>query len=233
MCEALESMTCPLCQRRNAKRHCPALQQAICSVCCATKRMVEIACPETCGYLAAGRDHPAAMVRRQQDRDVAALLPSMQGLNERQQQLYFLFLSVVVTPSPDELTAPADDDVAEAAAAAAATLETAARGLIYEHSPQSVPAQRLTAGFLTLLARIRQDGTTVYDREAAAVLRSMERGAKETRARADSGDPRTAYLTLIKRLLMVGPTPGRAGGARPEGGLDAGPETGSGSLILP
>jgi hypothetical protein len=229
-------MTCPLCQQRKAKRQCPALSQAICPTCCATKRVTEIACPETCGYLAAGRDHPAATVRRQQERDVSALLPSMQGLTERQQQLYFLFLSVVVTPAPDDLTTPADDDVAEAAGAAAATLETAARGLIYEHSPQSVPAQRLTTGFLTLLARVRQDGTTVYDREAAVVLRSMERGARETRTRVEGGDAATAYLTLIRRLLMARPQAGSQ--AKPRAGSpvepgDGGVKPGSGSLIRP
>lgn len=225
-------MTCPLCRQRKAKRQCPALQQSICPVCCATKRVTEIACPETCGYLTAGRDHPAASVKRQQERDVSALLPSMEGLNERQQQIYFLFLSVLVAPTPGDLATPADDDVAEAASAAAATLETAARGLIYEHSPQSVPAQRLTTGFLTLLARIRQEGTTVYDREAAAVLRSMERGAKETRTRAGGDDPATAYLTLIKRLLMVGPKAPKAGTSARMGGI--GPEeAGPGSLSLP
>jgi hypothetical protein len=129
----------------------------------------------------------------------------MRGLTERQQQVYFLFLSVVVAPQPDDLARLTDADVAEGAGAAAATLETAARGLIYEHSPQSVPAQRLTSGLLALLARVREEGTTVYDREAASVLRAMERGARDPRMQLGGGDdPGMAYLTLIKRLLHVG-----------------------------
>ncbi len=129
----------------------------------------------------------------------------MHGLTERQQQLYFLFQTVVASPQSDDLARLLDEDVAEGAAAAAATLETAARGLIYEHSPHSIPAQRLTSGLLALLGRVRDEGATVYDREAAAVLRAIERGARETRTRmADAADPATVYLTLMKRLLPVG-----------------------------
>jgi class 3 adenylate cyclase len=36
-----------------------------------------------------------------------------------------------------------DDDVADAAGALAATFETAARGVIYEHAPESLVARRL------------------------------------------------------------------------------------------
>lgn len=206
VCEARVAMTCPLCRQRKAKRQCPALAQTICPVCCATKRETQIACPETCRYLASGREHPSATVRRQQERDVATLLPSLHGLTERQQQLYFLFQTVLASTQSDGLVRLVDEDVAEGAAAAAATLETAARGLVVEHSPPSVPARRLTEGLLALLGRVREQGATVYDREAAAVLRAIERGARETRTRAaGAGDPATAYLSLMARLLLAGP----------------------------
>ena len=35
-------MACPVCGQRKARRECPALGQTICTVCCATKRLVEI-----------------------------------------------------------------------------------------------------------------------------------------------------------------------------------------------
>ncbi|MBN2057110.1 hypothetical protein JW905_19445 [bacterium] len=43
--------TCTLCQSRKAKRHCPALDRGICSICCAKQRLVDIECPEDCRYL--------------------------------------------------------------------------------------------------------------------------------------------------------------------------------------
>ena len=60
--------------------------------------------------------------------------------------------------------------VAEAAASVASTLETAARGVIYEHVPQSLPSQRLAADMRAMLTQIREQGATVYDAEVAVVV---------------------------------------------------------------
>jgi len=216
-------VACPLCQKRKQKRSCPALGRMICPVCCGTKRLVEIRCPAECPHLATSREHPAAVVRRQQEVDVAALLPSMSGLTERQHQLFFLFQSVVARSQPDGLARLTDEDVAEAASACAATIETAAKGVLYEHSPATLPAQKLAGEFRTLLAQAREHGATVYDREAAIALRAIERGA---RSLTRPGEP-TAYLELMGRLLQVnkaaehGQVGDPAAGARP------------GSIIIP
>jgi len=173
-------------------------------VCCGTKRLVEIECPSDCAYLASAREHPAAVVRRRQERDVERLLPTIRHLTERQYQLFFLFHSLTARLKPQGFTRLVDSDVAEAAAALAATLETAARGVIYEHSPQAPPAQALVAALKGTLAQMREQGTTVYDHEAAVVLRAMEKGAREA-GEADSGE--TAYLDLVARLLHAGGPP--------------------------
>ena len=130
---------------------------------------------------------------------MAALLPSMSGLTERQHQLFFLFQSVIAKFRPDGLARLTDDDVAQAAASCAATIETAAKGVLYEHAPASLPAQKLAGEFRTLLAQVREHGATVYDREAAIALRAIERGARELTRPAED----TAYLTLMERLLQV------------------------------
>lgn len=191
-------MSCPLCRTRKERRACPALHQTICAVCCGTKRLVEIQCPDDCVYLTSAREHPAAVVKRQQEHDVAILLPTIQSLTERQYQLFFLFQNLISRHAPQGFTRLLDDDVAEAASSVASTLETAARGVIFEHTAQSLPAQRLAAEMKTMLAEMRQQGATVYDREVAIVLRAIERGARETR-KAEPGD--AAYLTLMARLL--------------------------------
>src|SRR5262249_3552340 len=163
-----DEMSCPLCHTRKPRRLCPALQQTICPICCGTKRLTEIHCPDDCVYLTSAREHPAAAVKRQQEHDVAILLPILQGLTERQHQLFFLFHSVVARHKPEGFTRLIDDDVADAAAAVAATLETAARGVIYEHAAQSLPAQRLATEMKAMLAEMEKQRVKVYDREAAA-----------------------------------------------------------------
>ena len=215
-------MACPLCQKRKEKRNCPALGRMICPVCCGTNRLVEIDCPPECPHLAASREHPAAVVRRQQEEDVAALLPSMGGLTERQHQLFFLFQSVIAKSKPEGLARLTDEDVAEAASACAATIETAAKGVLYEHSPDTLPAQKLAGEFRALLAQVREHGATVYDREAAIALRAIERGA---RSLMKPNDPVT-YLTLMGRLLQVNHA-AAAHEARPAA------KTGGQSIIIP
>jgi hypothetical protein len=216
-------VACPSCHQRKARRACPALGQTICPVCCGTKRLTEINCPADCAYLSAAREHPAAVVRKQQERDVAMLLPSIHTLTERQHQLFFLFHSVIARYVPDGFGRLNDEDVGEAAGALAATLETSARGVIYEHSAQSPIAQGLARALKTMLEEIRTQGTKVYDAEAAIALRAIEQGARDARKLAGV-DP-AAYLALVGRLLHA-----NRGAESPQKPPQPGP---SPSIILP
>jgi hypothetical protein len=194
-------MACPVCNQRKGRRACPALRQTICTVCCATKRLVEIDCPPDCPHLAAAREHPAAVVKRQQERDVAVLLPTIRELTERQHQLFFFFQTAIAQHTPDGFAKLNDDDVAAAAGALAATFETASRGVIYEHAAGSTVARRLADDLKAMLDGMRAQGAKVFDHEVAVVLRAIERGARETRTHADGAA--NAYLTVIGRLLQV------------------------------
>ena len=194
-------MTCPLCGQRKAKRNCPALHKAICTVCCATKRISEIDCPPYCVHLVSSRNHPAAAVKRQQESDVSVLMPSIRELTERQYQLFFLFHNVIAQTPPEGLTRVTDADVAQAAASLASTLETAARGVIFEQPPQSPTARRVAEGFKTLMEHVREQGATLFDREAAITLRAIEQGSTTVGSAQGGGD--TAYIDLMARLLQV------------------------------
>jgi len=193
-------MVCPLCDRRKSRRDCPALGRSICPVCCGTKRLVEINCPETCVHLSTARANPPAVVRRQQDADLTLLLPTIQALTERQHQLFFLCLSVITRHRPDGFASLADADVAEAAGSLAATLETAAKGVIYEHQTQSAVARKLADEFRRLIEEVRKEGADVRDHEAAVTLRAVEKGAREIGEAIGGTD---TYLALIGRLLQV------------------------------
>lgn len=193
-------MTCTVCGKRTARRACPALHADICTVCCATKRQVEIRCPSDCHYLATARAHPAAIVRRQQEEDVRAFLPAVQDLNEAQTGLLWKVLAFVRDYRGDALLRTTDADVEAAARALAATHETAARGLIYEERPGSLTAQRLVADLNAVLVQMGAgERTSSFDRDLAAVFRAMERGARDTGKQLAGGD--TAYLSLVRRLI--------------------------------
>jgi hypothetical protein len=130
---------------------------------------------------------------------------------------------VIARYVPDGFGRLNDTDVAEASAATAATLETSARGVIYEHSAASPIAQGLARALTAMLEEVRAQGTKVYDGEAAIALRAIEQGARETRRVA--GEDERAYLALVGRLLPANRAQERSPGA-PQGAQP-------GSIILP
>lgn len=190
---------CTLCGERRARRACPALGNQICPVCCGTKRLVQIQCPSGCAYLAAAREHPPAATVRQHQRDFGLVVQFMRDFNQRQSQLFFLVNTFLQRYNPPEMQALIDDDVAGAAAALAATFETASRGVIYEHRPASLPADRLATALKPVLMEAGKNGGSAFERDAAVVLRRIEEAARQVR----SPDPsnRRAFFDLLARVV--------------------------------
>ena len=60
----------------------------------------------------------------------------------------------------------------------------------------------------------RTQGAKIYDHETAAVLRAIERGARETRTH--TGGASDAYLALMNRLLQVNRSGRSADGKTPD-----------------
>ena len=118
----------------------------------------------------------------------------------RWQADFFLAVSrFLVGYEPPEFQPLVDDDVAQAAAAMAATLETASRGVIYEHRPESRPAERLLAALRPLLAEARRNGPATFDRDAAVVLRRVAELAGGS-GHEDPTNPRW-YLAVLGRVI--------------------------------
>jgi hypothetical protein len=194
---------CPQCGKRPTKRACPALRQDICAVCCATKRLVEIACPEDCRYLESAQRHPAAAVRRQLDADVTMLMSAVGRLSEQQLQVFFLLQSMVLAHQPEGLARLQDADVALAAGALAGSLESASKGVIFEEATGSLVAEGLRRALKTAVDEITKGGGSRAEREVAAVLRGIERGARHEGGTL--GDEPTSYLDLVGRIFQKRP----------------------------
>lgn len=226
-------MMCPVCHQRKAKRACPALGQQICAVCCGTKRLVEINCPPDCGYLSTARTHPPAIVQRQQEIDRAMLLPLLQGLSERQARLFLMLAAVTSRHQSDPLQKLVDDDIAQAAGALAATLETAAKGIVYEHQPASLAAGRLMAELKSVVDEVVKNAGSALERDAAIALRRIEHAAKmmvtvRSAAAPNSGAPARQADSELQQLFarVLAQPPGAE--SKPES--DGSPAS---SIILP
>ncbi|HVH28144.1 MAG TPA: hypothetical protein VM818_15355 [Vicinamibacterales bacterium] len=123
----------------------------------------------------------------------------MRDLSRQQTELFFLINAFLLRYEPLELHPLIDADVAEAAAALAGTFETASRGVIYEHRPAGLPADRLATALRPVIAEACQHAGAVNDRDIAVVLRRLEEGARAAGA-AEPEQPR-AYFDLIGRTL--------------------------------
>ena len=194
---------CKLCNKRPVKRACPALRDEICAVCCATKRLVEIACAEDCRYLESAQRHPAAVVKKQIDADVTVLMGTIGRLSEQQLQLFFLLQSMVLSYKPEGLARLVDGDVALACSALAKSLETASKGVIFEESTGSVVAEGLRRALKPVIDEVTKGGGSRVEREVAVVLRGMERGARHEGNLIPQGD--TTYLELVGRVFQQRP----------------------------
>lgn len=127
-------MACPICEKRKAKRFCPAKAESICSVCCGTEREVSIDCPSDCAYLAASRQYDYE--RREIDRAKlpfpgtkinAAFLESHENL--------LLELAYVICLYAREHSVLVDSDVIASIQSLAETYQTLSTGIYYEKPP--------------------------------------------------------------------------------------------------
>lgn len=155
------------------------------------------------------------------------LIPRLSDLTETQYRLFLLAQAIVVRHARAALPAPNDADIADAVASVAATLETAGKGIIYEHRAASIPAQRIagevSSAIGDLVKRVGADGARL-ERDAAKALRALERSAREAHQEMpDATRPEASWLTLAARI-MAGMEDAPAPGAPELAGSDAGPK---------
>ena len=127
-------MACPICEKRKAKRFCPAKAASICSVCCGTEREVTIDCPPDCPYLVASR---AYELERQEDdwsRVPFAETKIAPAFVEEHEEL-FLSLSYALCTYARENRLVVDADVLAALTALAEAYRTLTSGIYYERPP--------------------------------------------------------------------------------------------------
>ena len=188
-----------MCGGGKAKRQCPALGRGICPTCCGTKRLVEIDCPPSCGWLKAARAHPHAAQQRQQEQDAGLVVPLIRGLDDGGYAVLMACLPAAVACRSTMDPPPLDSDLQLAAAALAATAETAMRGVLYEHPADTPVAARLARAMSAPLAEAAEAGVKRLDASTAAAMRRVEEAVKEFR-RSGQTTP-DAYFAFLARVL--------------------------------
>jgi hypothetical protein len=207
-------LACPICQKRKAKRLCPAKAATICSVCCGSEREVTIDCPSDCPYLVASRAYDEE--RREIDwsklpfADVR--VPPAFGRSHGP-LLGAISLAICLYARENRLLV--DSDVIAALQALAESYRTLASGLYYEKPPDYVLQRGLYNALKASLEDFKKAETqavglsSTRDSEIRdALIFFTQLGA----SRANGRPKGRAYLDLLRRQVgteeLLGPEPG-------------------------
>jgi len=132
---------CPRCHKRPAKRSCPALRTTICAICCASDRMIELACPDSCSYLRAARAESRDREVEQRSKEARAGGSLDLGMNQRSMAVAYLTDQTIVNAhrgiGGSRIERLTDQEALAAIENAVKNLETEESGLIYEHRDTS------------------------------------------------------------------------------------------------
>ena len=127
-------MVCVICQKRKAKRFCPAKAAMICAICCGNEREVTIDCPSDCPYLIASREHYEERHAVEWEKMPFAGRKIQRSILIAHEKL-FLELSYVICDYARENPALVDLDVIAAMQSLAESYETLTKGILYEKPP--------------------------------------------------------------------------------------------------
>jgi hypothetical protein len=194
-------LVCPICNKRKAKRLCPARAESICSICCGTEREVTIDCPSDCVHLAASRQYDMARLEIDWAKVPFPESKFDRRFAETHAPLLF-YLDYAVCKFAAEHRAVVDSDILAAMQTLAEAYRTQASGLIYEKPLDYTLQRALFENLKAAITEFRQKEaqrlgmTTVRDSEVRDALIFLT----QLCAVHDNGRPKgRAYLDLIRQ----------------------------------
>lgn len=193
-------LACPICEKRKAKRYCPARTESICTVCCGTEREVTIDCPSDCPYLVESRKHDLG--RRELDWSgvpfAETRIPS--SFVARHEPL-ILALSYAICLNARDNPPVTDSDAIAGLQSLAESYQTLSSGIYYEKPPEYAIQRGLYDALKAAIENYQKSESqktgmaTVRDSEIRdALIFLAQLGATRTNGRPKG----RAYLDLLR-----------------------------------
>ena len=198
-------MVCPICNKRKAKRLCPARAETICTICCGTEREVTIECPHDCEYLMASREYDAE--RQQPD---ASNLPFAdtridQGF-VRDHEALLMALDYALCKFAASHREVVDADVQSALHNLAESYRTLASGLYYEKPLDHALQRAISEDLKAAIAEFRKEDagrtgmTTLRDSDVRDTLIFLTQFAA---VRANGRPKGRAFLDALRQQFAA------------------------------
>lgn len=193
-------MKCVICERRKAKRFCPAKRASICPVCCGEKRGVEINCPPDCTYFVEGQKHHHQKVMQHRIKKEGA------GSYIRKAELYnrnpqvFAKLERIFADSYRANRSITNADLVSALELVKNTLETEKKGLIYQHQSDNRYANEISTRVLVAVTEDK-DSPEISEHRLTLdfAVSVVSEFLKEARFYAENDSNPRSYLIHILR----------------------------------
>lgn len=192
---------CKICQKRRARRHCPAVQGDICTICCGTEREVSLSCPLECEYLQEAHRHEKPLPISEDQISYPEVKVTEEFFHDHEELLLFCVYSMVQAGlrTPGAL----DADVMAALEALIQTHRTLQSGLVYETRPENTIAAGVQRAFSNSLhdfqkLREEREGLSAFrDSDVLATLVFLHRLGQQNQ----NGRPRgRMYLDLLRQM---------------------------------
>ncbi|MEQ9617936.1 MAG: hypothetical protein RIG61_02040 [Deltaproteobacteria bacterium] len=207
-------MKCVICDKRKAKRYCPAKRASICPVCCGEKRGVEINCPPDCKYFVEGQKHHQQKVMKQRLRREGAASYVRRAQLYNRNPAIFARIEKIIADSLRANGSIKNEDLVSAFELVKNTLETEKKGLIYQHQSDNRFANEISTRVLITLTEDKDSPDLSQDRVtldyAVSVVNEF---LKEVKFYAENDPNPQSYLIHILRYHPDEEAAGPGGGS--------------------
>ena len=193
-------LACPICEKRKAKRYCPARAENLCTVCCGTEREVTIDCPSDCTYLVESRKHDLG--RRELDWSTVPFADTrISSSFVARHEALVLALGYAICLNARDNPTVTDSDAIAGLQSLAEAYQTLTSGIYYEKPPEYAIQRGLYDSLKSAIENYKQKESQnsgiqqVHDSEIRdALIFLTQLGATRTNGRPKG----RAFLDLLR-----------------------------------